>query len=127
MSEESRALGFRLAEAVAAKDRASLLEVLADDVDFRGMTPGRHWESDTAADLVDRVLLGSWFDPDDHVEELVAVDVDEFADRTRVAYRLRVRNDAGPHLVEQQAYLAADAGRITMLRVMCSGFRPIDE
>jgi hypothetical protein len=30
----------------------------------------------------------------------------------------------GPHLVEQQAYYSATDGRISWMRVICSGFRP---
>lgn len=50
-----------------------------------------------------------------------------FADRQRVGYRLRVRNDDGLHLVEQQAYLSERDGRIGWLRVMCAGYRPVTE
>jgi len=30
----------------------------------------------------------------------------------------------GPHLVEQQAYYSTTDGRISWMRVLCSGFRP---
>ena len=59
----------------------------------------------------------------DHVDELVAVETDAFADRQRVAYRLRGHNDDGPFVVEQQAYFTERDGRIDWMRVLCSGFR----
>lgn len=122
MPDEGRAF----ARAVAAKDRAGLLEVLADDVDFRALTPGRPWEADTA-DGVAEVLFGSWFEPQDEVRGLLAVeDGDPVGDTWRVAYRLAVRTPDGDFTVEQQAYYRTRRGRIVHLRVLCSGFRAAD-
>ena len=45
-------------------------------------------------------------------------------DRHRVVYRFRVRNPDGDHVCEQTAYYDADAGKITKLRILCSGFIP---
>lgn len=45
MADESGAF----ARAVASKDRVGLLEVLADDVDFRALTPGHGTRSGTPA------------------------------------------------------------------------------
>lgn len=115
--------GERFARALAAKDEAALYDVLDDAVDFRGLTPGRPWEATSARAVVD-VLLGSWFEPSDHIDALDHVETGVVAGgRERLTYRLRVTNDDGPHVVEQQAYYAAEAGRITWLRVLCSGFQ----
>lgn len=118
------ALAQAWAAAVAAKDWAAVAGLVADDIDFRGMTPGRIWEASDPDGVVD--ILGQWFEPTDHVEAVDAVETDAFADRQRVGYRLRVRNSDGLHVVDQQAYLSVDAGRITWLRVMCAGFRPVE-
>ncbi|HVF04298.1 MAG TPA: hypothetical protein VNA20_05625 [Frankiaceae bacterium] len=118
-------LGERFARALAAKDVVGLRSVLAPDVDFRAMTPKRFWESSSAEEVVSSVLLGTWFKPSDRIEALVSVSGESVADRERVTYRLRVGNDDGPHLVEQVAYYAADGDRITWLRVMCAGYRPV--
>jgi hypothetical protein len=126
MSARGNELGQRFAESLAKKDRAALLDLLADDIDFRAMTPGRFWEAASPAEIVDEVLLGHWFEPSDHIDALDAVETSDVAGRTRVGYRLSVTNDDGPHVVEQQAYLDDAAGRISWLRVMCSGFRPVD-
>ena len=46
-------------------------------------------------------------------------------DRERVAYRLRLSSGGSLHLCEQQAYYLTESGRITWLRIMCSGFREL--
>ena len=45
-------------------------------------------------------------------------------DFDRVAWRFAVSTPDGPHLVEQQAYYSVTDGRISWMRVLCSGFRP---
>ena len=120
-----KTIAERFVRAIAEKDREQLLRLLAPDVDFRGMTPGRFWETDRAETLVDDVLF-TWFAPDEVVEEVLAVDTGWLADREHVSYRFVVRTPDGKHLVEQQAYLTVDDGRITWLRSMCSGFRKVD-
>ena len=117
-------LGELFARAVAAKDHDEVRHLLDADLDFRAMTPGRIWEADGPEDVVQALRL--WFGDSDHIEAVEAVESDHFADRERVGYRLRVRNPDGVHLVEQQAYLSQQDGRISWLRVMCSGYRPID-
>ncbi len=117
-------LGERFARALAAKDVARLREVLAADVDFRGLTPNRNWEAQ-GPDAVLEILLGSWFEDKDEIRALEHVESDAFADRERVGYRFSVSNPDGAHLVEQQAYLAGDDERIGWMRVVCSGFRPV--
>lgn len=116
-------LGERFARALAAKDAGTLGAILGDSVDFRGMTPGRFWRASAPHEVLD-VLLGHWFEPEDHIVELCSVSEGRVADREHVAYRLRVRSGDRPFLVEQQAYFMAEAGRITWMRVLCSGFRP---
>ena len=49
------------------------------------------------------------------------------ADRSRVSYLLRVSNPDGVYLVEQQAYFGVENGRISWLRILCSGYRAIGE
>ena len=117
--------GIEFAEALAAKDFARVAAVLDPAVDFRGMTPGRTWETGDAT-VVTAEILAAWFEPDDAIDELVSLEEGEaVADRRHVAYRFRGHNEDGPFIVEQQAYYsAADDGRITWMRVLCSGFRP---
>lgn len=117
-------LGSRFATAVATKDADGVRALVADELDFKALTPRRLWEGTSPDELVE--VLGTWFDTDDHIDQLVeVVDGDPVADTEHVAYRLRVTTPDGPHAVAQQAYYRADGDRITYLRVMCSGFRPI--
>lgn len=118
--------GTTLAECLAAKDVDGLQALLATDVDFRGLTPGRSWEASDVPGVVD-IVFGSWFEPsDDIVAKLDVCDGDDVADTRAVSYRFQVRNETGTYLVEQQAYYRCDDDdRIHYLRVLCSGFRRI--
>jgi hypothetical protein len=89
------------ARAVAAKDHRRTRGLLHADLDFRAMTPSRVWEASDPEGVIS--ALQQWFDDSDDIQELVALEVDSFADRERVGYRLRVRNPDGDHLVEQPA------------------------
>jgi hypothetical protein len=117
-------LGHRFATALASKDAGTLASLFADEVDFRGLTPGRVWEAQTPAAVVGDVILGTWFGPADVVEWIESVDTGVVADRCRLGYRLKVSNPEGRWVVEQQAYLGLAAGKITWMRVVCSGYRP---
>ncbi|HUO48686.1 MAG TPA: hypothetical protein VMU09_07625, partial [Acidimicrobiales bacterium] len=114
--------GTAFAEALAAKDPAALRAVLADDLDCKALTPRRFWEASSAGELVDEVILGTWFGPTDDIEALEAVETSEVGGRQRVAYRLRVANPEGRFLVEQQAYYDTDDDRISWLRILCAGY-----
>jgi hypothetical protein len=117
-------LGAEFARALAAKDRARMLELIHPEVDFRGMTPSRSWDA-SDADGVISLMLERWFEDSDEIEALVGLDGDVFADRERVGYRFVVNNPDGRFVVEQTAYLAERDGRIGWMRVVCSGFRPV--
>ncbi len=115
--------GREFAEALAVKDFERARALLDPEVDFRALTPTRHWKA-TDADGVVGGILPAWLEPSDHVEGLVALAEDTFADRERVAYSVRGHNDDGPFVFEQVAYYTARDGRIDWMRVLCSGFRP---
>jgi hypothetical protein len=116
--------GRDLARAVAAKDRDAFGRLLAPDVDFKGLTPGRAWEATGPAEVA-AVFFDRWFEPSDTIEALVDVTTGEdVGDTRRVSYRLELRNDAGPQVAEQQAYYRTTGDRNSHLRVLCSGFRP---
>ena len=117
-------IGEDFARAVAAKDRDAFGRLLAADVDFKGLTPGRAWEATGPAGVA-AVFFDSWFEPGDTIEALVDVTTGaDVADTRHVSYRLDLVNDAGPQVAEQQAYFRTTGDRISHLRVLCSGFRP---
>jgi ketosteroid isomerase-like protein len=115
--------GERFAAAVAAQDSARLRATLADEIDFQALTPGAHWQAAAGREVADDIVLGRWFAPGREIRELCAVTTGRVADCEHVAYRLRVRKDGRDYLVEQQAYYRADDGRISWLRMLCSGYR----
>jgi hypothetical protein len=117
-------LGERFVQALAAKDFDRVASLLHPEVDFRGMTPGRCWEANTATQVIEEILR-SWFEDGDQIDELLQVDTSRVADRERVGYRLAVSNSEGSFLVEQQAYYETGDGSITWMRMLCSGFRPV--
>ena len=116
--------GEQFVRAFTARDRIGLCVVLADSIDFRGLTPGRYWESKTSREVVDEILLGHWIDDADHVSELISVATGRVADREHVAYRFRLENAGVSYIAEQQAYYTVSGGKIDWLRMLCSGTRP---
>ncbi|HEY2717097.1 MAG TPA: hypothetical protein VGI73_12830 [Solirubrobacterales bacterium] len=123
---QTATLGAEFAQALAAKDFERLLGMFDPEVDFRALTPRFFWDPGGPEEIVGSVLR-KWFEDDDEIEALEKLETDAFADRERVAYRFRIRNPEGLFLVEQQAYLSGGEGRIEWMRVLCSGYRPIEE
>ena len=117
--------GEHFARALAAKDADALCAVLADQVDFQALTPGRHWQAGTAGQAVREIILARWFGDGDDITELCSLAAGRVLEREHVAYRLRVRRSGRDFLVEQQAYYRAEGPRITWMRVLCSGYQSI--
>lgn len=118
-------LGPRFARAVGSKDVDAVRAILAPDVDFRALTPGRAWEGTTADDVVG-ALFDRWFGPSDDITAVLDITCGApVADTERVSYRLALHNDAGAHVAEQQVYYRVDGDVIVHLRILCSGFRPV--
>jgi hypothetical protein len=109
-------LGQRFANALAAKDFDAIVRLLAPNVDFKGLTPGRFWEANDAPTVVGGVLQ-QWFEDGDNIEALLDTTPGAVGDRESLKYRLKVRNADGAFEVEQQAYYETDGERITMMRV----------
>jgi hypothetical protein len=112
--------------AITTKDRDGLMSVFGPQIDFRGLTPNYEWRATTPEEVAE-VVLGNWFEPTDHVREVVEVRVEPFADRHHLSYRMRVENDDGMHVVEQHSFLDSTDGRITRMSVVCSGFRHVED
>ena len=125
--ERAGAAGERFARALVAKDAAALRAILADPIDFQALTPGRHWQASAPGEVVDEIVLGKWFEPGDDIRNLESVSSSQLPGREHVSYLLRVGNAEGDFLVEQQAYYNTEGARITWMRVLCSGYRPLEE
>ncbi len=115
--------GERWAEAIAAHDETAISELLADEVDFRGMTPNTFWEAGTPQEVLDAVL-GDWFTTTDHIVSATHAEAAPVSDTHHVTYRFEIDNEDGARVVEQQAYYRTEDGRIVWMRVLCSGYRP---
>jgi hypothetical protein len=120
---EKTQLGRAFAEALGGKRFDLVSELLAPEIDFRALTPNRVWEADRASAAV-QDILSRWFDDGDEIEQVASIDVEDVGDRGRVAYRFLGRNEDGAFVVEQQAFYEQRDGRISWMRVLCSGFRP---
>jgi hypothetical protein len=116
--------GKIFATALAAKDADGVRAVTTPDLDFRAMTPRRFWEARTHDELVE-VLFGNWLEPSDEVVALLSTTSGEVSSRRHVSYRLRLRNQDGESVMEQQMYYQAEDGKIHWARIMCSGFVPV--
>lgn len=123
METAESVVGRAFAEALLAKDWARLKSLLDDEIDFRGLTPGRPWEASSAKDLIGTVFT-QWFEPTDDICETIAITTDSITDRQKVVYRFRVRNPQDDYVCEQTAYYDETGGKIVKLRILCSGFLP---
>jgi hypothetical protein len=125
----AKTLGSDFARALAEKDAPRLSRLFAPELDFQAMTPRKTWQAHDADDVL-AIVFDHWFDDGDRIESLERLETDSFADRERVGYRLGVSNSEGRFLVEQQAYLSEGtgegAGKIAWMRVLCSGYRPVE-
>jgi hypothetical protein len=112
----------RFVRAVAARDADTLKELLAPTVNFRALTPGKHWESDDANEVVDDMILGTWFAPERSITQILGIERATVGSVDRVGYRFRAQLPDGEFVIEQQAYLKTENDKISWLRILCSGF-----
>jgi hypothetical protein len=115
--------GEEMARAVAARDRDTLASLFTDSVTFRGLTPSRSWEAATPAEVAE-LFLREWFDDEKNVVGLAELESSTVGDVHKVTYRMSVQTESGPEVIEQVAYFEVDAGLISRMRLICSGFRP---
>jgi hypothetical protein len=115
-------LGSRFATAIAERDRTGLQQILGEDLDFKGLTPGRFWEAESAADA-EAIIFGHWFEETDRITGVARIEAGVVGDTHRVGYCFELQCPDGPYVVEQQAYYRSLDERIIHLRIVCSGFR----
>ena len=116
--------GERFAHALGRKDLEALSALLADPIDFQALTPRRHWQAASGRQVAEEIIFKHWFGAGADILELCSVSTGRVSQREHVAYRLRVHRTGGDHLVEQQAYYSTEGGRISWMRVLCSGYLP---
>jgi hypothetical protein len=113
-----------MAYAIAARDATALRALFSTPVVFRAVTPGRFWDAETPVEVAD-IALGTWFGPDKAITGITSIDTDTVGDVHKVSYRMTVLLASRPSVIEQVAYYSEERGRITHMRLVCSGFRPL--
>lgn len=114
--------GARLLDAIGAQDFAALESCFAPAARLRALVPSVLREEEGPAAIGARFRF--WWEGLNHVE-LVESELEPVADRVRLRYRLRGHDgDDGWVTVEQTGYLQAEDGAISVLNLVCSGFRP---
>jgi TusA-related sulfurtransferase len=122
--DPARDAAERLVGALAARDYTHLFGALAHDARLRYLIPSGPGQVAGAADVAAKYF--EWFG-DVVALEVQEVLIERISDRTSARYRFLLREDRDWESVEQQAYLDVDAeGRIAVIDLLCSGFRPAD-
>ena len=117
-------IGARLLDALEARDYDALAACFAPDATLRAIVPHGLREADGPEAIVERFRI--WTE-DVADFALDAREVTLFADLVRlrwVVYGIDPDGDAMPTVFEQTAYAETEGGRITQLRIACSGNRP---
>jgi len=108
-------------DALAVRDFQRLETCFHPESHFRALVPPGLREGTGPEETVG--WLKKWFSGADHFE-IVTSEINQVADRLRMAYRIRLHQPAGWHLVEQQVYCTVRDERIEAMDLLCSGFRP---
>src|SRR5262245_12967057 len=110
-------------DAVVQCDLTALADLVAPDVRVRALLPGGLREIDGVDALVERV--DAWFGDGEQVD-VVSSGTDEVGHKRHVWWRLQLHKPewgvGARRVVEQQAYLVVDDGRITRIDLVCTGF-----
>ena len=122
-TDTATTVGERFAHAVAGQDRAALLADAAPDVEFRGLTPRRAWTSDTAQELVDDIVLGTWFAAPKVIETLESVATGTVSGRSSVTYRLLLHTTVSRWSASSTPTTSRRRPDL-LLRILCSGILP---
>jgi ketosteroid isomerase-like protein len=124
MQASDTAVGERLLDALARRDCDALGGCFADDATLRAVVPPGIREADGTEAIVERFRL--WTESMDGYE-LADADAAPFADLLRLRWVVSgtdtTEPDNGPSLYEQTAYAEVRDGRITRMRLACSGHR----
>jgi TusA-related sulfurtransferase len=111
----------RFVAAIAARDFEAIAGALAPDARFRYLIPSGPSQIAGAATVAAKFL--QWFGDADGFT-VQGVRVEPLGDRISARYRFRLRDHEGWEVIEQQLYLDVDHGRIAVVDLLCSGFRP---
>ena len=114
-------------DALAAREFTRAQTLLAQDIQFRMLVPGRLM-TDQGANATIRRFAG-WFAGADQFE-VQASSAQEIEGRAVITYRFRLHDARGWQLLEQHMMLDVGTdGRVEAIDLLCSGFRstPVEE
>jgi hypothetical protein len=114
-------VGERFLAALAARDFVRLEDCFQSDVSFRALVPSGVREG--IGPQVTVAWLRRWFEEAD-LFDMQKMNVDMVADSLHITYRIRLRKQGLMQVIEQQAYCVVVDGRVTVMNLLCSGFRP---
>jgi hypothetical protein len=118
------AVGERLLDALEARNYDALATCFAPEATLRAIVPPGLREADGPTAIVERFRIWTEDVADFALDER---EVTPFADVVRlrwVVYGIDPDSNETPTVFEQTAYAETEDGRITRLRVACSGDRP---
>lgn len=110
-----------LLEFLLRRDFEGLKGVLAPGVRFRALAPGESVDVGSADEAVG--VFRKWFADKDELV-LVLSEAEPLVDRIQLRYRLRLRRNGEPFLVEHRLCGDVEDGRFVSVDLLCSGFRP---
>jgi TusA-related sulfurtransferase len=122
MDETDRQAVTGFVAALTTRRRSALLDSLDGDVQLRALLPRRHVELTGAVEVADELL--AWFAEVPHIVAL-ETRVEPVGDLWHAGYRCQLDGLTPRLVVEQHAYCEVSTGRITAIRLLCSGFRPL--
>ena len=117
------AIGLQLLDAIRRRDYIGIASCFADEAHLHAVVPPGVREDDGPDAIAARFRLwtGEFGD-----YEMIGGDVDGFADLLRIRYAIQgVDPELGLCVFEQTAYAEVADGRITKLRLACSGDRQL--
>lgn len=112
-----------LARAVRGRDFAAIRNAFTETARMRALLPGGPREA-RGPDEIGQAFEG-WFGQAEQFEP-IATSIDMVADRVRVSWKFRLRwgGEGFSRIIEQQGYAKVVDGRVGVLDLLCSGFRP---
>ncbi|MEO8286279.1 MAG: nuclear transport factor 2 family protein [Chloroflexota bacterium] len=118
---EQLALGQRFLAALARRDFEGLEACFQPDARFRALVPSGVREGIGPEHTVAWFYL--WFGTAEQFE-MQKMDTERMHDRLHICYRIRLIKEGLLQSIEQQAYCEVTGGRISVMNLLCSGFRP---
>ena len=113
--------GLAFITALSDRDFKQLQQVFHEDVQFRALMPAGVRGSIGVEETMDWLYL-MFGDADEF--QILNSSAGLVADRLHIAYRLRLHRNREWQIIEQQAYCIVSEGRITVMNMVGSGFRP---